>query len=210
MTVSIILASSSRYRAALLSKILLPSEQLKEDAFIQIAPNIDERTQAGETPQSLVMRLSVEKAKTVQKNNHKAIVIASDQVACSPSGEIIGKPLTVKNAISQLRSFSGKKVSFYTGLSVVYADSVNVSTRIQTHLAVTHVYFRTLQSKQIEYYVRQENPLDCAGGFKSEGLGISLFERIESEDPNSLVGLPLIQLCGMLSNIGFDVLSPSS
>lgn len=207
MTVEIILASSSRYRAQLLSKILCPSKQNKGAAFAQIAPNIDESAKANETPQLLVARLSLEKAKIVQKQHGKAIVVASDQVACAPNGEIIGKPLTVKKAISQLTSFSGKKVTFYTGLSVCYAHSVNASAHIQNHLATTHVFFRDLNSKQIEYYINKENPLDCAGSFKSEGLGISLFERIEGEDPNSLIGLPLMQLCTMLQNIGYDVLS---
>lgn len=210
MTVAIILASSSSYRARLLSKILLPSKQNADDAFAQIAPNIDESVKAKETPQSLVMRLSLEKAKIVQKQYCKSIVIASDQVACSPDGEIIGKPLTVEKAVSQLTSFSGKKVTFYTGLCVCYAQSVNATARIQNHLSTTHVFFRNLSSKQIEYYINKENPLDCAGSFKSEGLGISLFERIEGEDPNSLIGLPLIQLCSMLQNIGYDVLSPRS
>lgn len=209
MSVSIVLASSSRYRASLLSKIIQPISNDNRQGFLQLAPNIDERAKKGETPQSLVTRLSIEKAKAIQLEYSNAIIIASDQVACSPEGKIIGKPHSVERAISQLTSFSGKKITFFTGLCVCTAQNNDTGPLLQKHIAVFSVYFRTLSREQIQYYVEQEKPLDCAGSFKSEGLGISLFERFEGEDPNALVGLPLMRLCNMLKNIGYDVLSPT-
>ena len=178
----LILASTSSYRAALLSKLDIP--------FTAIAPNIDETPFASESAEELVKRLAYQKAKAIASTlkDLDAWIIGSDQV-CSIDGNIIGKPGTAEHAEQQLKQASGKKITFYTGLCLY--DSKNHQSQLIAE--PFSVYFRTLTDEQIHQYVLKENPVDCAGSFKSEGLGIALFEKLEGRDPNTLVGLPLIR-----------------
>lgn len=190
---AIILASSSKYRANLLSRLNIP--------FSCIAPNIDESPLIDEAPNELVKRLSVQKAKTVSKISDNAIVIGSDQVAVF-NGKIIGKPDNFNNAFSQLKEFSGKQIEFLTGIAVI-----NCKTQtLKYEPSVVKVKFRLLSDKEIKKYLRADQPYDCAGGFKVESLGIALFEYIESSDPTSLKGLPLITLCSMLKAEGISII----
>ncbi|WP_413284097.1 Maf family protein [Vibrio sp. MA40-2] len=195
---SLILASTSSYRKTILEKIGLP--------FTQAKPLCDESPHSNETPKQLVQRLAIEKAQSVAKNvgsnqSSHALIIGSDQV-CVINGGIVGKPHTAENAIQQLSAASGKCITFYTGLALV-----NTLTGVtDVELDTFNVYFRTLSQQQIENYVLKESPLDCAGSFKSEGLGIALFDRLEGKDPNSLIGLPLITLIDMLEKQGVSVL----
>jgi MAF protein len=189
----LILASSSPYRAELLRKLGLP--------FDTLAPDIDEAARPSERPESLVLRLAEEKASAVAQRGGHALVIGSDQVAVS-EGEILGKPGTEERAQAQLARLSGRAVLFHTGLCLLDAESGHAQTTVVT----TAVTFRTLTGEEIRDYVARERPVDCAGSFKSEGLGIALFEAIEGPDPNALVGLPLIELCRMLRAAGVNVL----
>ncbi len=191
----LVLASSSPYRKALLEKIKLE--------FSVCVPDIDESVLAGESIVSLVERLSLQKARTVAderkaKGYTKDVIIASDQV-CECDGIILTKPHTRENAIQQLQNMSGKHVHFYTGICVL-----GQGTQVQ-HDVFT-VELRTLTTAQIERYIERDNPLNCAGSFKSEGLGISLFTKMQGDDPNALVGLPLIKLVDMLEHEGILVL----
>jgi MAF protein len=196
----ILLASSSPYRGRLLAQLGI--------SFIQAAPNIDESSLFNETPHELVSRLSEQKALALSKQYDDHIIIASDQVAVTPNNIVLGKPGTVDNACKQLNGVSGQKVSFLTGLCVLSPCSDHHSSwRKQLIVEPYYVYFRRLSHTQIRNYVERENPLDCAGSFKSEGLGISLFEKLEGDDPNALIGLPLIRLCSMLDNINVSVLA---
>lgn len=191
---TIILASSSPYRKQLLSKIL--------PHFETLSPNIDETPLKGETALQLVKRLSISKAHGVAKQySNPCLVIASDQVA-SFDNQIIGKPHNRTNALQQLQSFQGHSVSFITGLCL-YNSASNT-----THYAYdkVQVKFRSLSSQQLEHYLDAEQPYDCAGSFKSEGLGICLFEAIDSQDPNTLLGLPMIKLTTLLQSEGIDPL----
>jgi len=181
------LASTSLYRKNLLQKLT--------SQFQAIKPETDETPLPGETAEALVKRLATLKASAVAKQLNAGLVIGSDQVAVF-NNSIIGKPHTVPNAIAQLTAFSGKSVTFLTGLSLVNAASGNIQTIVDPFT----VYFRQLTQEEIAAYVAREQPLDCAGSFKSEGLGISLFSRLEGEDPNSLIGLPLIKLLQLLRN----------
>lgn len=192
----LILGSSSRYRKALLERLNLP--------FECISPDIDEAPLEKEAPEALVERLAKEKAKAIseQISTTSNIIITSDQVACLDD-QILGKPLTRENAIKQLSLFSGKKVTFLTSLCV--SDSETKQTDIST--SVYNVYFRKLSLVEIEGYVDAEQPLDCAGSFKCEGLGVALFEKMEGDDPNSLIGLPLIKVCQSLSDFGLNPLT---
>lgn len=187
---SLVLASTSSYRKQLLEKLGLP--------FIQKAPNINESAHAGESASTLVERLAREKAFALAENHPNSLIIGSDQVATF-DGRIIGKPHTKDNAQRQLKSFSGKKITFYTGLALHNTTSQQTKSLVESF----DVYFRTLNDKQISRYIDKEQPLDCAGSFKSEGLGITLFDRLEGRDPNTLVGLPLIALCDLLQE--FDM-----
>ena len=190
----IILASTSPYRKAILSKLELP--------FDVTSPDCDETPLKGEKPQDLVLRLAQGKAESCQLlPAQPALVIGSDQV-CVIDGQILGKPHTRKNAIKQLTAASGKTVTFYTGLALFNSATGKSDLQLDTFI----VHFRKLTNKQITNYVEKELPLDCAGSFKSEGLGIALFERLEGKDPNALVGLPLITLVEMLEKQGIDVL----
>jgi MAF protein len=195
----LILASSSPFRKEILSKLGVD--------FTTNSPEIDETRLAGETPYQLVYRLSQEKAYEVAKRE-SGLIIASDQVATlgtgsNPNDEILSKPHTHNNAIKQLQKSSGKTVSFFTSLTLLNTNSNNINTIVETYKVV----FKELTSQQIENYLIKEKPYNCAGSFKSEALGVSLFERLEGNDPNTLIGLPLIQLVEMLKEEGLDVLS---
>lgn len=169
-------------------------------AFNTAAPCIDESVQPGEGPQQLVMRLSFQKAQAVAQYYPNALIIGSDQVACF-DGVIIGKPGTRERAVEQLQMASGRRIDFYTGLSLLNSASGHQQTICETFA----VYFRRLRQDQIERYLDAEQPYNCAGSFKSEGLGISLFERLQGDDPNALIGLPLIRLVEMLHREGVEI-----
>lgn len=190
---SIVLASTSPFRRLLLERLGL--------VFDTASPDIDETPRPGEQPVSLVQRLALEKARAVIKHHPEALIIGSDQVACV-EGRILGKPGSREKALRQLLQASGRRVIFYTGLCVLDASTANSNTLCE----LFHVHFRKLSKRQIESYLDREQPYDCAGSFKSEGLGIALFERLEGEDPNALIGLPLIRLVDMLENQGVAVL----
>jgi len=189
----LVLASSSRYRRELLERYGL--------AFKWAAPDIDERRLSGESPRTLVRRLGEAKAAAVAGD----LVIGSDQIAVV-GDEIFGKPHTVAAAEQQLRALSGREVEFLTSVAVRSGES---GTCVSEIVPVV-VAFRRLSPTDIATYVALEQPLDCAGGFKCEGLGITLFERIESDDPTALTGLPLIALARLLRRQGFDVLAELS
>lgn len=191
-TPELILGSTSPFRKTLLERLNLP--------FATAAPDIDESPIEGETPESLVCRLAEGKAQAVANSHDNALIIGSDQVACI-DGKILGKPGNRDNAIAQLENASGKRVTFYTGLCLLNSRSGNSQVLCEPF----HVHFRPLERQQIERYLDHEEPYNCAGSFKSEGLGITLFERLEGDDPNALVGLPLIQLTTMLSREGIRV-----
>ncbi|WP_169719906.1 Maf family protein [Marinobacterium litorale] len=195
MQPALILASSSPFRRALLEKLGL--------TFLSESPDIDESQHADESAEQLVARLALEKARTVAGNHPNALVIGSDQVACI-DGTVLGKPHTEPRAIEQLRAASGRQVRFSTGLCL-YNSADN---SYQLDVVPFDVHFRTLSDKQIRAYIQREQPLNCAGSFKSEGLGIALFEKLEGDDPNTLIGLPLIRLIAMLEKAGLDVLLP--
>lgn len=194
MMTKLILASSSPYRRELLNKLTLP--------FTCESPDIDETEHAGETPEALVSRLALKKAQAVANQQAHALIIGSDQVAVL-DGRIITKPHNHLEATKQLKAASGRQVTFLTSLCLYNSHS-------QTHqLTVEHytVEFLSLSDAQIEHYLQKEQPYDCAGSFKSEGLGITLFKSFSGDDPNSLVGLPLIALCKMLRHEGIDPLA---
>jgi MAF protein len=189
----LVLASQSPQRQSLLKKLCIPFETHPAD--------IDESELPGETALELVKRLSLEKAKAVAPDYQDALIIGSDQVATF-NGDIIGKPLTEDNAVKQLMAFSGHSVTFLTGLALLNTTTGNAQETIEP---VT-VHFRSLTEKQIRTYVKQEQPLQCAGSFQVERLGITLFTKVEADDPNTLVGLPLIQLTTFLHNAGLPIL----
>ena len=193
----IVLASTSTYRAELLGRLGLE--------FATRAPGIDESPLRGEQPEELVLRLALRKAESVAAAQANALVIGSDQVAvCNNTS--LGKPGTAARAREQLAALSGKEVRFLTGLAVVNT----VSGWSDACVVQTPVTFRHLSEKQIASYVARELPLDCAGSFKSEGLGIALFSAVGGTDPSALIGLPLIELCSMLMSQGVEVLSSPS
>jgi septum formation protein len=186
---SLILASSSKYRAKLLKRIGIP--------FTCISPSIDESPLKGEQPAALVGRLAAEKAASIATDYPDAVVIGSDQVATF-DGRILGKPGDHDTALDQLTSFSGRGVTFLTAVTVRRAAHDFEAH----HTDRTEVVFRTLQRTEIERYLREEAPYDAAGSFKSEGLGITLFERITNDDPTALIGLPLIRTSALLRRAG--------
>lgn len=190
---NLLLASTSPWRRMLLEKLSLP--------FECAAPEVNETPLPGESARQLVTRLAQAKAQALASRFPQHLIIGSDQV-CVLDGDITGKPRTEENAYRQLRKASGTIVTFYTGLALY--NSAN--GHLQTECEPFDVHFRHLSDQEIEAYIRKENPLQCAGSFKSEGLGITLFERLEGRDPNSLVGLPLIALCQMLRREGFNPL----
>ena len=188
-TPALLLASSSPFRRQLLDKLGLN--------FIHQSPDIDESRLAGESPVALVMRLAREKAAALADSHPDTLIIGSDQVAVI-GDRVLGKPGTREKAIEQLSAASGQRVTFLTGLCLL-----NTATgRTQVACDPYHVQFRTLRPAQIERYVDAEQPLNCAGSFKSEGLGIVLFKALEGRDPNTLVGLPLILLTEFLAAEG--------
>ncbi|MGV7093712.1 Maf family protein [Siccibacter turicensis] len=190
---AIVLASTSPFRRALLEKLDIP--------FITDAPDADETPYPHESAPQLVQRLAGAKAQALAARYPQHLIIGSDQV-CVLNGVITGKPHTRENAIAQLTQASGNSITFYTGLALL-----NTATgRQQTLCEPFQVHFRQLQAQEIHAYVDKEQPLHCAGSFKSEGLGITLFDRLEGRDPNTLVGLPLIALCEMLRNEGVNPL----
>ncbi|MGA0960917.1 MAG: Maf family protein, partial [Sedimenticolaceae bacterium] len=191
MSLPLILGSTSPFRAEILQKLCI--------SFDTAAPDINESPLANESPSELVERLSVCKAKKVAETHPAALIVGSDQVACVDQ-QILGKPHTHENAIEQLRFLSGKIVSFHTGLCLFNSESGNTQSTVE----VFKVYFRALSDDQIERYLQNEQPYNCAGSFKSEALGISLFKKLEGDDPNTLIGLPLIRLVEFLSNEGLQ------
>ncbi|WP_020209692.1 Maf family protein [Gilvimarinus chinensis] len=193
-TPKLVLASGSRYRRELLEKLRHP--------FKWQAPEVDETPLAGEKPDALALRLAQLKAEALASTHPNSLIIGSDQVA-SLDGKLCGKPGSKENAFSQLKAASGKSVIFYTGLCLLNTNTGHHHTAVETYKA----HFRTLTDGQIEHYLEQDQPFDCAGSFKSEALGIALFERLEGDDPNTLVGLPLIRLTALLYEAGIDVLS---
>lgn len=194
---SLVLASSSPYRRQILERLGLP--------FRWQAPGIDESLKPNEAPETLVQRLALGKAKALAPQYPDALIIGSDQVAVL-DGEILGKPGSFELAQKQLLAASGRSVEFFTGLCLL-----NSGTSIaQVHCEPFRVHFRTLTQSQVNAYLKKEQPYDCAGSFKAEGLGICLFERLEGEDPNALIGLPLIALTDLLHREGVDPLDPSA
>jgi septum formation protein len=191
---ALILASTSRYRHELLSRLKLPFEVR--------SPDVDEAPRVGESPAALAQRLALAKARAVSAQHRDAVVIGSDQVA-DLDGTPIGKPGTHERAVAQLRAMSGRSVVFQTAVAVVceargFAGSALVPVTVR---------FRTLTDTDIEHYLRTEQPYDCAGSAKSETLGIALLDAIESDDPTALVGLPLIKTCALLRRAGIDPLA---
>ncbi|MDR5751180.1 MULTISPECIES: Maf-like protein [unclassified Caballeronia] len=189
----LVLASSSRYRRALLDRLRIP--------FDVIVPDIDETPLDGETPEATALRLSLAKARAAAAKAPGAFVIGSDQVATF-DGRQIGKPGTHENAVAQLRAMRGKSVAFHSALCLFDSRSGEA----QSADVVTRVQFRDLSDAEIEAYLLAETPYDCAGSAKSEGLGIALLDAIDSNDPTALVGLPLIELSRMLRAAGFPLL----
>ncbi|WP_297118003.1 nucleoside triphosphate pyrophosphatase [uncultured Enterobacter sp.] len=191
---NLVLASTSPYRRMLLEKLGIP--------FECAAPEVDETPQPGESPRHLVTRLAQEKAQSLAARYPAHLIIGSDQV-CVLDGEITGKPHTEENACRQLMRARGSIVTFYTGLAL-YNSAVG---HLQTECEPFDVHFRHLSEQEIVDYVRRERPLNCAGSFKSEGLGIALFDKLDGRDPNTLVGLPLIALCQMLRREEYNPLT---
>lgn len=193
MNRTVVLASSSPFRRALLARLGIPFEVL--------SPAVDETPRPGEAPAALVERLALAKARAVADQRRDALVIGADQVAVH--GETpVGKPRDHADAVRQLRAASGRRVILYTGLALLDA----ASGRAQLEVVPFAVCFRPLTDRQIENYLRKERPYDCAGSVKAEGLGIALLERLEGDDPNTLIGLPLIRLVRMLENEGIAVI----
>ena len=190
----LILGSTSRYRRELLERLGLP--------FTVVAPRVDESPRTGERPAELALRLALEKARAVAALHPDAVVIGADQVA-DLDGEAIGKPGDHGRAVAQLRRMSGRRVVFQTALAVARP----AAGFERAMLAAVQVRFRSLSDAEIERYLRLEQPYDCAGSAKSEGLGVALLEAIESDDPTALVGLPLIRTCMLLRDAGIDPLA---
>ncbi len=197
----LVLASSSRYRRALLERLALARLGIQPETE---APEIDESPRPGEAPATLVERLALAKAQAVAPRHPQALIIGSDQVA-SIDGQLLGKPGGRAACIAQLERLSGRQVCFLTGLCLLNASTGEAQTSCESFW----VSFRPLSREQITAYVDYEQPFDCAGGFKSEGLGIALFSRLDGRDPSSLIGLPLMRLITMLERAGLDVLGPA-
>ena len=193
MKQTLILASSSEFRRQLLQKLLIP--------FNSISPKIDETVLDGEKPHQTALRLAQEKAKKIGAEYPHALVIGCDQVA-TLDGEQLGKPLNHQNATKQLQMMRGREVTFHSALCLYNAATGNMQAEVVPYL----VRFRQLTDEQIENYLSKEQPYQCAGSAKSEGLGIVLMERMIGEDPNALIGLPLIKLITMLQNEGVNVI----
>ncbi len=190
MTV-LILASGSKYRASQLKQLRIN--------FEAHSPDIDESSHDNELPGDLSLRLATAKAQKVKTIYPDAVVIGSDQV-CALKGEVFGKPGNEEQCRKQLQNFSNNCIEFFTSLSVL-----DINGRESIHTDVTEVKFRELSSKEINRYIKLEQPYDCAGGFKVESLGLSLFESVTSQDPSALMGLPLIKLCEFLRQSGLKI-----
>lgn len=189
----IILASTSPFRRELLTRLGLPFETAN--------PAVDENPHPNETPQETALRLSEAKARAVAVRFPQALIIGSDQVACVDK-EIFGKPGNHERAVRQLQTLRGRRVNFFTGLCLLNAKTGQAHVRGVPML----VTFRKLSDDQIENYLRREKPYNCAGSAKSEGLGIAVIEKMEGDDPNALIGLPLIALCDLLAVEGVSVI----
>lgn len=193
MKKTLVLASTSPYRRELLQRLGLPFETAD--------PQTDETALPGEPPEALALRLSEAKARAVSDRFPDALIIGSDQVAFI-GNQVFGKPGSHERAVEQLRALSGRTVNFHTGLCLFDSQSKEAVLRGVSTL----VTFRRLGDREIENYLRKEQPYGCAGAAKSEGLGIALLEKIEGDDPNALIGLPLIALCDMLRAAGVEIL----
>jgi MAF protein len=189
----LVLASGSRWRRQLLDQLQLP--------YRWASPDVDERPRAGESATTLVERLALTKAQALARDWPAHLIVGSDQVAVFQD-EILGKPVDPAAARAQLTRFSGQRVSFVTGMALI--DTHQGSRRV-CHERYD-VVFRRLTPEEVANYIDRESPLDCAGSFRMEGLGITLFERLEGDDPNTLIGLPLIRLCQWLREAGLDPL----
>lgn len=192
MMMRLLLASSSVYRRQLLQQLGIP--------FDYAAPNIDETQLQDETPQDYVKRLAIAKAQALRQQFPMHWIIGSDQ-CCVVNGQITGKPLTVERAIAQLSLCNGRSVEFFTGLSLLSPEGEVLSL-----VEPFTVHFRELTLEEITRYIEREQPLDCAGSFKVEGLGIHLFKQLQGRDPNALIGLPLIGLLDLMREAGIKPL----
>ncbi|MBI3149866.1 MAG: septum formation inhibitor Maf [Betaproteobacteria bacterium] len=189
----LILASTSPYRRALLERLRLP--------FEVVAPQVDEQPRPDESPEQTARRLAEAKARAVARQLEHGLVIGSDQVA-ELDGRPINKPLSHEKALAQLRGMQGREVVFHSALAVL--DAATGTAQVDS--VPTRVHFRDLADAQLDRYLRLEQPYDCAGSAKVEGLGVVLLSRVESTDPTALIGLPLIRLCAMLKAAGLDIL----
>jgi MAF protein len=189
----LVLASSSPFRKALLEKLNL--------SFVTDSPDIDETPLADESIEEMVKRLAAAKARALASHHPQALIIGSDQSA-SLNGKVLQKPGNFDNAFAQLKAASGQCITFYTGLCLLNSATGEAQTICEPY----QVTFRQLHDQEIEHYLQVDQPYNCAGSFKSEGLGICLFESMHGDDPNTLVGLPLIQLCRMLKAEGQPVI----
>lgn len=192
-TSKIVLGSSSIYRQELLKRLQVPFETL--------SPEIDESVLPNETPAEAAKRLAETKARNVAKHYTQALIIGSDQVAVLNSTQL-GKPLNYANAVKQLQLIRGNEVTFFTALCLLNSDT----NQMQSEVVPYHVKFRQISDQQIRNYLSREQPYHCAGSAKSEGLGIALIERMSGDDPNALIGLPLITLITMLANEGIEII----
>ncbi len=188
----LVLASTSQYRRQLLERFGI--------RFTVAAPDVDESPLPGETPIDLVSRLARAKAEAIAHRHRGSLIVGSDQLAVFGK-EIIGKPGNPERCVEQLRAFSGQRLTFHTAVHVVHSDT----GANEGHFDVTTVHFRKLSHEEIDRYVARDRPVNSAGGFKVEALGITLFDRVESEDPTALIGLPLIWLSGALRRAGFQL-----
>ncbi|MGS2743189.1 Maf family protein [Halomonas sp. LS-001] len=193
----LVLASSSASRRGLLDRLRIP--------YQAHSPDIDETPRHNESPRALVHRLALSKAQAVADDFPNHCIIGSDQIAVFEN-DILGKPHSVEKACANLRRFSGQRVTFLTGLALLDTRQ----QQHQVHIEDFEVVFRPLSDAEINYYVTQELPLDSAGSFRMEGLGIALFESLKGKDPNALIGLPLIALCNMLRQAGINPLDAST
>lgn len=194
---NLILGSSSPFRKMLLERLMVP--------FSTCNPDIDESPLPDETPIQLVERLAIDKAQAIanqiaSNSDTSSLIIGSDQVAMH-GNTIVGKPHTYERAVDQLKAASGKKIELFTGLALINTKTAS----IQSAVIPFTVHFKSLSDYVIDRYLRKEEPYNCAGSVKSEGLGIALLERFEGDDPNALIGLPLIRLVAMLENEGYDL-----
>ena len=192
-TLQLILASSSIYRRELLERLQLP--------FTIVSPDVDETPLPGEAPEDTALRLAQEKARKVAQSHQQALIIGCDQVA-TQDGLQLGKPLIHDNAVKQLRMMRGRSVTFHSALCLYNASTDSMQAEVVPYV----VEFRDLSDAQIENYLHKEQPYHCAGSAKSEGLGIALIAAMQGNDPNALIGLPLITLISMLQNEGVNVI----